>query len=145
MEKLGRTRLMHGLIKGVVRNMIDLGHSRIPKEDLVTTGSNRPRQPELANLHDAFKASFDAYGLQLADDSSEEAQGRKVIVKAKELGLSLVSSDSAYYLNMEQMLRAYCHLKFDKAFGHEAVEKAWFDQWNEKHEELKNKQEVITQ
>lgn len=136
---------MHGFVKGVIRNIIDLGHSRIPKEDLVTTGDNRPRQPELANLHNAFKASFGAHGLDLADDSEEEVQGRKVIVKAKELGLSVVSSDSAYYLMLEQMLRAYCHMKFDKAFGHEAVEKAWFDQWNEKHEELKSAQKVVSE
>ena len=142
---MDRVRLMHGLVKGVIRNIIDLGHSRIPKADLVTDGTNKPRQPELANLHNAFKASFEAYGLKLADASEEEVQGRKVIVKAKELGLSVVSSDSAYYLMLEQFLRAYCHMKFDKAFGHEAVEKAWFDQWNEKHEELKAMQKVVSE
>lgn len=139
-------RLLHGLIKGGIKNMIDLLHFRLPKEDLVTDGSNKPRQPELSNMCKAFSYAMEKHDMGLdEDDISKNTPGTaRTLVKAKEVGMTALGSDSAYYLMMEYFLKEYVHIKMDHAFGREAVEKAWDDQWQSQFDLLmKNKNEVL--
>lgn len=131
-------------MKGAIKNMIDLLHSRLPKEDLVTDGSNKPRQPELSNMCKAFSHAMYKHGIKV-DEKDVDANTlgtSKTLVKAKEVGLTALGSDSAYYLMMEYFLKEYVHIKMDHAFGKEAVEKAWNDQWQSQFELLMKNREV---
>lgn len=144
-EKIERVRLMHGLIKGAVKNIIDLIHNRIPKEDLIINGVNKPRQPELANMCEAFNAAMLKTDMLLKEDAYDNHSGTpRMIVKGKDVVLSVLGSDSAYYLMCEYFLKEYVHIKMDSAFGKDAVEKAWFEQWNSKFFELKKLKEENT-
>lgn len=132
--------MVHGFLKGGVRNMISFIHSKIPSDLMVSKKEDVKNMPELYNVLEAYELTlkdFEKYnspgmlsGKRTCGDSLD------MLEKGKDILATCVANDTAWYLMMEYFFKRYCEIKFKDSPVYDEIMKAFDAQWQKRMEEL---------
>ena len=137
-EKIQRFKLVHGVMKGAVRNLINVAHASVPSKYLIDSKDKIKHSPELANLWDAFDLAIEDIVKHNKSDF-KEGNPYKMLCKIRNIGFTMLDSDSFYHTFMEYGLLHYLKIKLGNTYPIKAIEETSSKQWKEKYKELNEK------
>jgi len=113
-DRRTKYKWVHGLLKSSLTNGINLAYAALPKEVLIQSKEDVVNTPEVYNVLEAYDRAIQEYNTNNCTQEFKDTDSFKKMQKMKDLAVTMLASDSAYYTMFEYFLRHYCEIKFGK-------------------------------
>ncbi len=130
MERKKKFRFVHGFLKGVIVNVINIAHSKIPPE-LIVKPDTVTDSVELVNMKKAIDLGMKQFEKYNAPGFTTDHK-YAILQRFEDLIFTGIDSDTAYYLILEYILKEYMVIKMKDNFSKNDI----LDMFEEQQEKM---------